>query len=471
MSRTAPKFFLRWQAKQLRDKSRNKLLEKSRRIGGTFVQSWEDVEDCATLDGLKVWFSSADLSAGKEYVGYCEDWIRKLNASAKILDGTKNGDLEGAAFADEDKDITTQRVLFRNGSSINVLSSNPKSFRSKGGKVIWDEAAHHDNSEKMWKAAQPVAAWGHGIRILSTHNGMKSTFNHLVKKILAGEMRGWGHQKVTIMDAVADGMVDKVLGHKATEQEVQEYLQDLKSGCLSEHQWLEEYMCEPVDEATAFITLSMISACERPATSLMGLDRATGPLYLGMDVGSLRDWTVIYVGELCGLVLHTRVRIVLKKATLPDQWPILDELLSHPRMVRACVDRGGIGLEMTQRAVNKHGSKVEGIHFTNAIKEEMAQKLRGEFEEISLLLPDGDPEQTGSIHSVRCQVTSSGHRRYDAERGVNGHGDHFWALALMVRAARDPNAGPTWVCSPSTQQEERAPSWTDSYDRLAMSEQ
>lgn len=465
MSRAAPKFFLPWQVKQLRDKSRNKLLEKSRRIGGTFVQSWEDVDDCVTTDGLKVWFSSADLSAGKEYVGYCEDWVRKLNASAKILDGTKNGDLDGAVFADEDKDITTQRVMFKNGSSINVLSSNPKAFRSKGGKVVWDEAAHHENADQMWKAAQPVAAWGFGIRVLSTHNGVKSTFNQIIKKIAKGEMRGWGHRKVTILDAVAEGMVDKVLGRKATEAEVQEFLQDLKSGCLTEMQWLEEYMCEPVDEATAFITLAMISACERPASSLLGLERATGPLYLGMDVGSLRDWTVIYVGELCGMVIHTRVKIVLKKAKLPDQWPILDELLSHPRLVRACIDRGGIGLEMAQRAVDKYGSKVEDIHFTNAIKEEMAQKLRAEFEDVSLLIPDEDSEQTGSIHSIRCQVTSSGHRRYDAERGVNGHGDHFWALALMARAARDPNAGPAWVHSSSTTQDERSRPWTDSYDR------
>ncbi|HOX53170.1 MAG TPA: terminase family protein, partial [Fibrobacteria bacterium] len=396
----AESLFIPWQTRILHDTSRNKLLEKSRRIGGTWTQSWEDVEDCAKTDNLKVWFSSADLGAGREYVDYCSDWVSKLNASLRVVEEVKNGDLGDLDFLDEDKDITSLRLAFRNGSSINVLSSSPKAFRSKGGKVVWDEAAHHEQAEQMWKAAQPVAMWGYGIRVLSTHNGKKSTFYKLIQKFHKGDLPTWGHHKVTIMDAVADGMVDKLLKRKATPVEVQAFLDELRSGCLSEQQWLEEYMCEPVDESTAFLTLAMIGACERPASTLLGLEASTGPLYLGMDVGTLRDWTVIYVGELCGSVIHVRAKLVLKKAKLHEQWPFLRELLSHPRLVRACLDRTGLGVGLFQQAEEEFGSKVEGIHFTNDVKEEMAQKLRAEFEDVSILIPDGDDEQRGSLHSI-----------------------------------------------------------------------
>ena len=66
-----PKIFLPYQVKWLRDKSQIKIWRKSRRIGATYVQAFEDVIDALTLKFrgkvCDVWFSSADITAAKEY--------------------------------------------------------------------------------------------------------------------------------------------------------------------------------------------------------------------------------------------------------------------------------------------------------------------------------------------------------------------------------------------------------------------
>jgi hypothetical protein len=78
------KYFLPYQLRWLKDKSKIKIWEKSRRIGATYVQSFEDVQDCINKKVPAVWFSSADESAAKEYIDYCEQWVNFFTQSLKI---------------------------------------------------------------------------------------------------------------------------------------------------------------------------------------------------------------------------------------------------------------------------------------------------------------------------------------------------------------------------------------------------
>ncbi len=167
MNEETSKYFLPYQVEWLNDDSRIKIWEKSRRIGATYIQSYEDVRDCVTGKVPAVWFSSADESAAKEYILYCEKWCKMLDAAARFL---------GEVVIDKDKDIKALAIQLANGTRINALTSNPKAFRSKGGKIVLDEFAHHEDQKAMWKAAKPSATWGYPIRILSTHNGKKCLF-------------------------------------------------------------------------------------------------------------------------------------------------------------------------------------------------------------------------------------------------------------------------------------------------------
>ena len=97
-------YFLPYQQRWLDDKSKIKIWEKSRRIGATYVQSYEDVRDCVNRQVPAVWFSSADESAAKEYIDYCEQWVKLFHASAKRI---------GEVVIDNEKDIKAHLKMLR----------------------------------------------------------------------------------------------------------------------------------------------------------------------------------------------------------------------------------------------------------------------------------------------------------------------------------------------------------------------
>lgn len=437
--------FLPYQRRWLQDRSPVKIFEKSRRIGGTWVQSFEDVTDCIEKPGLKVFFSSADLTAASEYIDYCEDWIRKLNAIAGLIAETKQGDIDGVEFADEDKGVKSKIIEFHNGSKIITLSSNPKAFRSKGGKIVWDEAAWHDNDQKMWAAAKPAAMWGYPIRILSTHNGVGSVFNLLVEKVHKKEI-DYSLHSVPITLAVAEGVADRIAGRKLTNAERDAWLDRERKGCLSDAIWLQEYMCQPQDESKALLSYEAIHACQQKDV-LAPLRNCSGDLYLGMDVARRRHLSVIYVLEKSSSDLYTRHLVAMQKTKWSKQEETLYKLLELPRLRRACLDATGLGDQFAERAQERFGkARVEAVKFTGGSKEEMALGLLREFEDRTIVIPD-DAEQRESLHSVRKLVTASNNVRFDAVASDKGHGDYFWALGLAVHAARDRDAGPVFAQS------------------------
>ena len=266
-------YFFPYQKRYLLDKSKVKILEKSRRIGGTYVQSFEDVQDCIEQPGLKIFFSSADMTAAAEYMDYISGWVAKLNTIAKALAEINCEDISECEFADEDKGVKSKVIEFNNGSKIYALSSNPKAFRSKGGKIVWDEAAHHKDDRKMWAAAKPAAMWGFSIRILSTHNGVNSLFYILIDKCRKGEL-DYSVHTVPIQLAVEEGVADRICGRKLTKKEREEWLEQEHKGCLTEAIWQEEYCCNPQDESKAMIGYDLIHSCERQG--VLGMEKAKG---------------------------------------------------------------------------------------------------------------------------------------------------------------------------------------------------
>lgn len=417
-------YFLPYQQRWLDDKSKIKIWEKSRRIGATYVQSYEDVRDCINKSVPAVWFSSADESAAKEYIDYCEKWVKLFHATAKRL---------GEVIIDNEKDIKALVIEFSNGTKIHALSSNPKSFRSKGGKVVLDEFAFHNNPEELWKAARPCITWGFPLRILSTHNGQNCLYYKFIDQVLKGKLN-WSHHKTPIQLAVSEGLVDKIYQRKTTLQEQEEWMANEKDNCFDEYTWLQEYCCIAVDEASAFLPYDLIATCELEDI-LRPLEDLKHDFYVGVDIGRLKDLTVIWVLEKIENIKYTRLVIELTKMPFHKQEEILHEILSHKLFRRDCQDDTGIGMQMTENAQVKFGKfRVEGVTFTNRVKEDLAYRLRTEFENKTVFIPSRH-EIREDLHSVRRITTTSNNIRFDADRSDNGHADRFWALALALHAA------------------------------------
>ena len=431
------KYLFPYQKAWLNDRSRYKIWEKSRRIGATYVQALEDVLDCLKQDGLSVWFSSADDSAAKEYILYCAHWARVANAAASAIKTEVLNERDGVA---------SYSITFESGSRINAMSSNPKAFRSKGGKVVLDEFAWHQDQSALWAAARPVITWGYDVRVLSTHNGKQSLFYQFLQ-----EQDLWSKHKTTIFDAVDQGLADRLTGKKLSEADKIKWLDGERKACRSENTWQQEYCCNPLDEATAFLPYELLLACERNDI-LQNLDDIKGDVYLGFDVARKNDLSVIFVLEKSFNALITRQIIALKNTPFHKQREILFSLLNRQNVRRICIDASGLGMNLAEDALAYFGQyKVEPITFTNPVKEELATNLRIAFEGHTVFIPD-DTDLRDDLHSVKRVTTVAGNIRFDVQRNeTDGHADRFWALALALHAAKDNNYVP-WVRSAHTRE-------------------
>jgi len=420
---------LPYQQRWVKDDADIKVWEKSRRIGATYAQAYEDIRDALRKD-WKVWFSSADESAAEEYIDYCAHWASVFDAAFEEM---------GETLIDEDKDVKALTIELPEHGEINALTSNPKRFRSKGGKAVWDEAAWHEHPDEMWDALEPVTMWGHPMRILSTHNG-KRFFYQLIQDIKAGRKPGSVHT-VDIKEAVEQGLLDRIKGRPATEEEKQEWLSQRRARCRSEEQWMQEYMCEPVDEADAFLTYEMIAAVEDGGVLWPDGPHEQrdieGQLYLGFDVGRREDLSVIWLLEKVGPMTFTRDVRVMEKTPFRAQKDVLWSYLEHPALRRACIDESGIGMQMAEEAQDDFGRhRVEPISFTNAIKEEMAYAFRRRVEEKTIVLPQSQAVRE-DLHSIKKSTTSSGNIRFEVQGATDGHADRFWAGALATHAVSE----------------------------------
>lgn len=430
------KYFLPYQRRWLADESKVKVWEKSRRIGATYVQSYEDVRDVLSKK-IDVWFSSADESAAREYIIYCEKWTRLYHAAAQYL---------GEVVIDSEKDIKAFVIEFASGKRISALSSSPKRFRSKGGKVVLDEFAWHEDQEGMWSAARPVITWGFPLRILSTHNGKSCRYYRFVDAVKKGKLK-WSLHTTTLQTAVEEGLVDKITGRETTADERAAWIKEQRDSCFDENTWLQEYCCVPVDEATAFLTYELITRCERDGL-LTTLDQVMGDFYVGMDIARRKHLSVIWGIERLGHVLFTRIYKVLERMPFRLQREALFEVLSHKTMRRACIDATGIGMQLAEEAQERFGRyRVEPVTFTGPVKEDLAHTMLPYFEDVAVYVPD-ELAVREDLHSVRKIVTASGNVRFDVGKtDEEGHADRFWALALAIHAAADKTSGPINVTS------------------------
>ncbi len=417
--------------------------EKSRRIGATYADSYKTVRDRNKTDVKRdLWFSSADESAAYEYALYTRQWCELFDIVAKeVLQELE--DEKGFKY-------NNYVVEFPDGSRVNCMSSNPRRFRSKGGDVVLDEFAWHDQPGEMLDAAMPVTTWGFNIRTLSTHNGKGSEFDNIctiAKKILTGELDplkdpvlDWSHHFTSIVDAVDQGLAEKVYKLDHIDLEARKrFIRQCRAKCRNEDAWKQEYMCEPCDTAATLIPYDLYQACESSdCLKTMG----DGKKYLGFDIGRENHRTKIWLWEEVGDILVTRKVITLHKTPYKVQLKVLSDLLEDRSIVRACGDATGLGDMLVETLADRFGEhRVEKVKFTITSKDHMASLMLSRCEDRRCRLPD-DPKIRASFHSVKKVVTASGNIRYDAASTDEGHADDFWAAALGLEAAWQPEAEP-----------------------------
>jgi len=424
--------------------------EKSRRIGWTWCQAFKAVLDRVAGRG-NYYHPSADMTAAVEFIDYCKDWAEVVNAVAEVVSvGEEREMVDG-------EEITTQVMKFRGGTKIVAGSSNPKFFRSKGGAVGLDEFAFHRDGRELYKAAHATALfWGDGsnggLRIWSTHNGPTTYFNQLCRSAERGELEAALH-KVTIEDAVEDGIVERIRMRQGRLDYVpavdlgarKAWIQKLRATCPDQDTWNEEYLCIPSSDGSSLLSYGLIQGCETPNLNrwTFGEDgfrdadgkpvRPGGPIYAGYDVGRSKDRSVLWVVEQIGDVFYTRIVDVLANTNFTVQEDRLNLLMRGCPVRRLCIDQGLIGLMLAERLATRWGYRAEGIQFNVSSMAAMAMPLLRLFEDKRIRIP-AEPDIREDLHKVQ-KIVNGTNVRFVAPRDGDGHADRFWALALACHAA------------------------------------
>lgn len=428
---------LPYQAKWVKDGSRLKMCEKSRQIGWTWCTAYEIVSKTGLADAKDdEWISSRDETQARLFLEDCKAFAKLLSIGAQDL---------GEKLID-DHGNTAQVLQFANGRRAFSMSSNPDAQAGKRGGRKIDEYALHKDQRKMWAIAYPGITWGGTLAAWSTHRGSATFFNELIQEIRhKGNPKKISLHRVTLQDALDQGFLYKLQlklreGDERLGMDEADYFNFIRAGCADEESFLQEYMCVPADDNSAFLSYELIAGCEYKPTEIWKTDLADakGSLFIGVDIGRDHDLTVIWVVEKLGDVSYTRRVVEMQAETFDAQESELYALLGLPQVRRCCIDRTGIGRQFFERAQQRFGSyKVEGVNFSGPVKEELAYPLRASFEDLTVRVPNA-AKIRADLRAIKKETTASGNIRFTADRGKNGHADRFWALALALHAAKTP---------------------------------
>ncbi|MBK8477459.1 MAG: hypothetical protein IPL39_14495 [Opitutaceae bacterium] len=331
---------LPYQAAWVKDGSRLKLAEKSRQIGWTWCSAYRLVSTKSMADArLDAWISSRDDIQARLFLEDCKGFATLLQTAAEDL----------GEQAIDDKGHTAYVLAFANKLRAHSMSSNPDAQAGKRGDRILDEFALHPDPRKLYSIAYPGITWGGSMEIFSTHRGTGNFFNELVREIREkGNPKRISLHRVTLQDALDQGFLFKLqtklpADDPRQEMDEAEYYAATRAGCADEESFLQEFMCVPGDDTTAFLSYDLIATClMRGADNLSATTEQTRdltgrkgtirrlqnltleeiaalpfPLYVGVDIGRLHDLTCPWIAAKIGDVL-TPVAISKWKA-----WPSL----------------------------------------------------------------------------------------------------------------------------------------------------
>jgi phage FluMu gp28-like protein len=419
-------YFLPYQCDWVFDRSPLKIMEKSRQIGITYADAYDSVIKASTrMGGLDVWVSSRDEVQAKLYLEDCKHWANFLHLTAIDL---------GVVILDPKTHASAYVLQFANHRRIYCLSSNPNALAGKRGHVKLDEFALQQDQRLLYRVAKPVTTWGGTLSIISTHRGVGSVFNEIIREIKeSGNPMGWSLHTVPIQKAIDQGIVERINQKTGRNESRSYFAKRTEAECLDPEQWAQEYCCQPADESSAFLGYDLIQPCE--ADCMKDFDyllACQNRLLLGVDIGRVKDLTVMDVGEQIGDVTWDRFRLELHNTPFAQQRAELYRFLELPKLVRACVDSHGLGNQLAEEARQKFGWKVEPIHPTAPLKEQMAYNLRAAFEDRRLRI-DRDPKLREDLRGIKKEVTASGNIRFDGSCD-DSHCDRFWAKALRQHA-------------------------------------
>ena len=456
------------------------ILHWSRQIGKSFTLASWAVDRLLTRPGRLVTVLSNSRDNGAEFVQKCAEVCNKLGLVQRQVadEAVRVGDANVWCEEDQSPDLTYENMrmevritvrdpqgILRTGR-IKVLAANPRTARGFSGDLILDEFAFHEDSQAIWEAAEPILSSNPDFlcRIASTGNGKHNMFYRMAS--------GPGASDGTPFISVGGFKVSRVTRSEAWKQGVKVYDPNTRkpitpdeafAKSLDKRAYRQNYECEFADENSCLLTDALISAAERVTDvqideqewsrdTLQRLLDCELPMFIGADFGRNQDRSVVWVFARDGLIRKTVGVLRMQGMRLPAQRAQIRLACKMPQFRKFSGDMTGLGLGIVEELQDEFGMwRIEGVNFSSTepttdrliqdgakrptakVTEIMATDLLAEFEARRVEIP-ADMTLRIDLKKPEKVVSPGGRVSIAAERDSAGHADHFWALALAIRA-------------------------------------
>lgn len=388
-----------YQKKLVKRSNRFELNVKSRQIGYSFAFAYVAVKRCMfeNRDQLIV---SASHRQSKRVMFYCDQFIRAFKKLPQLSELTLDAD-------------TQTEKRFSTGRQILCLPSNPETIRGFPGDVFLDEFALYKNDARIFEAILPSITRGYNLTISSTPLGKQNLFYEIFTD--TKKYKDFKRFKINVYDAAKEGF-------KADIESIRQN--------FDEESFRQEYLCEFIDESTAYFTYELIRNCIEDFEPA----ELNGTAYIGIDIGRTNDKTVIAaVCENDGRFSLKRLE-VLERAAFGVQKETIKQIISEEEPASVFIDKGGIGMQLAEELEEKF-TFAKGITLSNNIKNDAVTFTKKLMEENKFRFND-DRDLIGEFHSIKRNITQGNSIKFDSPRSKKGHGDRAWAVVLALYAAK-----------------------------------
>ena len=408
-----------YQERFLNDPSRRKIWVKSAQIGGSTTLAAFAMGRCLQREKHLVILLSASDRQAKEL-------ILKAHAFVRGFRGVESASAD-SYFANSS--LLQHSITFANKSRIIAIPANPETARGYTGDMILDEFAHHPDPAEIFTAAyRQITLGDNSMLITSTPNGQQGKFWEFAHGLDLD--RGVRPNRQPVSSGSWSGHWTDI--HLAAQEGLQVDIEEIRSGCDS-MTWSQEYLCQFLSESELWLSPALLDAAIDREANVGPPAMYRSRLYAGWDVARSQDKSILWFTEILGDISWTRGVVDLSGLDTPTQ--IEQARLWMPQIERMNIDKSGMGLTIYETLQREYPTKVDGIQFTAAIKEQMSVQMKMRLEQRKMRLPNDDATRR-SFLSLRRSVNKIGQTRFDSEHDAKyGHADHYWACAMAEMAA------------------------------------
>jgi len=449
-------YFLPYQDAWIDDDAVLKLAEKSRRVGYTYAASYRMFRKCMgdRPAGFTQWVSSRDMFTAQELIrDYVARWCKLANVAAAGMYG------DNVQVIDADKDIRAFVCEFPGGRRIVSLASTPEAFAGKGGDVFLDEVDLHKDSGRLVDMAMPCITWGNQLEAVSAYrvDGSKNTpWARMVAEAKGANPQGASLHRVSIYDAVEQGLVEKIGEVTGNPVARKTFLSDLRARCRTVAAWQSQYELIVQDAAGKLITIEQIMGCEATFAEIETMLKTypTAPRFAGYDVARKIHAAAWHEYARIGVSLVLARREKNRNRPFDEQEGWIRSRLrdaGRPRIARMAIDATGLGMHMAERLVRDFPGRVDGVNLESTRRHELCMLLADRFQRHRILV-SADDQLRADLNAPLKSFATNGALRivvpsFLDDAGDRSHADEFMASVLAASAADGP-AGPHFLPRP-----------------------